>query len=243
MLWLLLACADIDPPELPEPTAGADALLVVIPSGFDDPSVWAEGMASKIGRNLAEPERWDTVVFEWSVEESDPIKAARIAADYGRWLGRELRDDERYPYTHVHLMAHRLGGHLAYEAGDVLEGRVALHETYLDPFGARSLTRTNFGVKRFGRNADFAEAYLNCDDGVPYTDEPLRHAHNFDVTALADDDYEGEDGHAWPVTFYKRTVGDLEVQIGFPLGLESGDQDLVGLSEAWPAGEVTVVDP
>ena len=58
MLFFLLACANIDPPELPEATPGADRLLVIVPSGFDDPTVWADGMATKIVDHLAEPERW-----------------------------------------------------------------------------------------------------------------------------------------------------------------------------------------
>lgn len=242
MLVFLLACANIDPPELPEATPGADRLLVIVPSGFDDPDVWADGMATKVTDNLAEPERWDVVVFGWKVDESEPIKAARRAADYGRWLGRELKDDARYPYTHVHFLAHSLGAHVIHEASDVLEGRLDIHETYLDPFGARGVLRTSYGQRRFGRNADYAEAYINNDDTVPYTDEPLRSLHTFDVTALASSAYDDEEGHAWPIKFYKRTVGDEAVQVGFPLSLEALDGDLLDLAESWPAGEVTIVE-
>ena len=243
MLLFLIGCTDIVTPTLPEQTPGADHLLVVVPSGFEDASVWAEGMADKVQDHLVDPERWDVWVYDWSVTTSEPIKAAKLAAKHGKWLGRELDDDGRYSYSHVHFLAHSLGGQLIHAASGVIEGGPTIQETYLDPFGARGVLRTRYGQRHFGAHADYAEAYLNLDDGVPYTDEALVHAHNFDVTDLASSDFDGEDGHAWPIKFYKRTVGDEDVQVGYTLSVEDGADALAELAVEWPAGETTVVEP
>jgi len=57
-----------------------------------------------------------------------------------------------------------------------------------DPFTARSdrPLADPWGVRNFGRHADFAEQYLNSDDSAPSTNEPLPLCYCYDVTHAAE---------------------------------------------------------
>ena len=57
-----------------------------------------------------------------------------------------------------------------------------------DPFTARSDRpfADPWGMRNFGRDADFAEQYLNTDDIAPSTNEPLPLCYCYDVTTAAE---------------------------------------------------------
>merc|ERR1712232_711421 len=45
--------------------------------------------------------------------------------------------------------------------------------TLLDPFCTRGIWGIGYGYNNFGKNIDYVEHYLNTDDPVPSTNEPL----------------------------------------------------------------------
>lgn len=79
--------------------------------------------------------------------------------------------------------------------------------------------RYKWGVKNFGKSLDSSrfirfkneeatdlfEVYLNTDDPVPSTDEPISSAYNYDLTnSAAKLDFippNGETMHSWPVAY------------------------------------------
>jgi len=66
--------------------------------------------------------------------------------------------------------------------------RAAVRLTLADPFAARdgASFQAGRGAQFFGRDADFAEHYLNTDDIVPNTAVPLPLCYCYDVTASAE---------------------------------------------------------
>lgn len=60
--------------------------------------------------------------------------------------------------------------------------------SFTDPFTARSDRpfADPWGMRNFGRDADFAEQYLNTDDIAPSTNEPLPLCYCYDVTKAAE---------------------------------------------------------
>jgi len=80
--------------------------------------------------------------------------------------------------------------------------------TLLDPFTSRGLTGLSYGSDNFGKCADYAVQYMNTDDPVPTTNEPLRHCVCYDVTSSSTRDEfvlpDGESLHCWPVAYYAR---------------------------------------
>ena len=63
------------------------------------------------------------------------------------------------------------------------QGRATVLLSLTDPFTARSIGVADpWGMRNFGRDADFAEQYLNTDDIAPSTNEPLPLCYCYDVT-------------------------------------------------------------
>ena len=83
--------------------------------------------------------------------------------------------------------------------------------TLLDPFCLRGIWGTSYGSSNFGKDIDYTEHYLNTDDPVPSTNDPLlRYCSVIDVTnAKERDDFivpDGDTMHSWPVAYYSRYV-------------------------------------
>ena len=93
--------------------------------------------------------------------------------------------------------------------------------TLLDPFTSKGIFGYHWGIRNFGMTldsnkvlnlrvvndpaTDYFEVYLNTDDPVPSTGDPILNANNFDVT---DDKSkmnfkppQGESMHSWPVVY------------------------------------------
>ena len=74
--------------------------------------------------------------------------------------------------------------------------------TLLDPFCSRGLYDSTYGVKQFGQSSDFCEQYLNTDDVVPFTNDPVHAAYCYDVTQCKErlkfTPLSGDNMHSWP---------------------------------------------
>mmetsp|Transcript_30154 Transcript_30154/g.64646 ORF Transcript_30154/g.64646 Transcript_30154/m.64646 type:complete len:171 (-) Transcript_30154:1134-1646(-) len=83
--------------------------------------------------------------------------------------------------------------------------------TLLDPFQQRGVFGVGHGKSKFGVSADFTEQYLNTDDPVPSTGEPIKNAVCYDVTNLRPDNIFG---HDWPLVYYARSdqCGELATE-------------------------------
>jgi len=96
----------------------------------------------------------------------------------------------------------------------------------LDPFCSRGLWGGGYGRKNFGRYADYAEQYLNTDDPVPTTNDPLPLCACVDVTGSSDRDEfvlpENETYHCWPLVFYARNKDGYKKNLFFVDEEENG---------------------
>ena len=61
--------------------------------------------------------------------------------------------------------------------------------TLLDPFTSRGVWGSTYGQDNFGLDVDFAEQFLNTDDPVPITNDPLPLCSCVDVTGAVERDY------------------------------------------------------
>ena len=81
--------------------------------------------------------------------------------------------------------------------------------TLLDPFTSKGIFGYAWGANNFGKGVDVVECYLNRDDPVPTTNDPLPAAYTIDVTnSKLREAYkltEGESMHSWPVAYLAET--------------------------------------
>jgi hypothetical protein len=76
--------------------------------------------------------------------------------------------------------------------------------TLLDPFTSKGIFGYGWGQKNFGLAADSVVTYLNTDDPVPSTDQPLNKGTTIDITNNEQrNKYMPADNnmHSWPVAF------------------------------------------
>jgi len=142
--------------------------------------------------------------YIWAPHSDVRLRAAENGERIGHELGRELA---RLPALEaVHLVAHSAGAYVldplcrALRAGT--QRRVRVTMTFLDPMGIRGTVDTGWGQRHYGACADYAEAWINTDDRVPASNDPLAHAYNIDVTAASGRAAYGGDGHRWPMYSY-----------------------------------------
>ena len=132
----------------------------------------------------------------------------RSAADRGEDLGGGGRSGNGHRATYVRL-------------------------TLLDPFTSRGITGSRYGPTNFGRDVDFAEQYLNTDDPVPTTNDPLPLCHCVDVTGSAFREAfippEGDSMHSWPLAYYSRFGWEEGASVVVDERGGGGGERLVGL--------------
>lgn len=218
ILLTLIACSELTFPKMPEPGAGADSLLIVVHGGGDSAAGWPAGFVTRAEAGLKEPDRWDIWAYDWAKDAEGGVNVTRRGERHGEWLGEQLAAS---PYTHVHLVGHSAGAFVLYGATATLgpDSAMTVHETFFDPFGGLGLVRWGYGERRFGETSDFAEAYVNTEDGVPSTDDPFPGMVSFDLSSFADDDLEAKPGHRFPIGWYEARIGQ-DIDVGWALSAE-----------------------
>jgi hypothetical protein len=222
--------------QLPE-ALGRDVWVLLVHGAGDGPERWATPMADDLRSRLALPTRVQLIAYDWADAAKDRLAAPGAGQAEGAAIAKAL---EGRGVTHLHVIAHSAGAHVAYGLEQALAGRPdspMLHLTLLDPFLGLGLD-FEWGRSRFGRRADFAESWLNRGDGVPGTESPVDAAHTFDVTSSASrpKGLTGSQPHWWPIDAYRT----LEPGMGNALEVH-GTFDLDVLQERFPPGAVTVV--
>ena len=196
------------PPLLLEGTSTPRDLVIVLPGSGGPDANTARILAAL--RPKAE-----VIEYDWRRFKGDELRAPYNAQRIGAELGRALARRADQPRS-VHLVGISAGAFLADAiassyAAAASPNRAHLHLTLCDAFTARGLAglarpATAWGVRNFGRSADYCEALLNTDDPVPSTATPLRHAATFDLTDAAARrafvPLPGDSLHSWPAAWY-----------------------------------------
>ncbi len=239
VLLLALSCAPPPTSEAQLPAASSrDVWLLIIHGSGDGPGRWATGMAEALRPRFAEPDRLEVLAYDWHDAAVDKLSAAVNGRREGRAIAEVIASRG---LSHVHVIAHSAGAHVAHGLelawSEQPAPRPTLHLTLLDPFLGEGLD-FEWGRTRFGTKADFTEGLLNRGDGVPGTEVAVQAAHTFDVTGSKPSGaaWAGKEGHWWPTSAY----AELDPAF-FDASLEaSGQFDAEALRARWPAGQTEV---
>lgn len=245
------AASALRPDFLPPPRLPDDATEVTfVVSGSAGPDVYSTEIvaAMQSESRVVLPLDWRTNRRgdSWSIFSS-ALSAGANGRQYGEAVGREI--GERHPRS-VHVVAISAG---AFAADSLItsarraDPSTYLRLTLLDGFtadGALSAFQDDEaapGLISFGRDADFAEAYINTDDPVPSTSLPLQQMANYDVTgARSRASFEplaaarGDSLHLWPAAYYAQVVSAM-------LKDEGSERPRHGVGRAPSRGTLTVV--
>lgn len=237
-LALFAACAGPPPPtgegQVPSP-ARTTHLAVFIHGAKNDAGTWATGFVEALRPALAHPDAWTLVAYDWA--EGASANATTNAKREGEALRARLAEAG---YQHVHLVGHSVGAFVV-DAATPRDARpYTLHASYWDPFVLDGLD-FEWGARRFGVGADFAEQVLVTSDGVPWTVRPFAQAHVFDVTRTVPRDVKGDDGHWWPPTLVARRLREAPERGGAGHWAEVAGTLRTDLASAFPRGARTDV--
>lgn len=256
--------------DLPAKEYGKDSLILVTHGwqlnvenlGFPQPDVsFVDSMSNNISTYLLAHEigNWQVYGYKWvnNAWVWNPSDALNNAKKEGVKLGTGLLAQG---WKHVHFIAHSAGANLIQSATDVIKNPTTgspstiVHETFLDPFVGTDFS----GVITYGRGANWADQYFSRDEQTeidpfvslfsiaPYTESPVYHSYNVDVTPLdphktsylkfasspngaqiEETCNDTETTHGWPIAFYTNTiVGNVTsdyLGFGFPLSEEGGN--------------------
>lgn len=174
-----------------------DCPAIVFP-GAGGPDQFTDELKATIGDSC--------VIWDWQEHRGSIATAAFDGEAVGETLADAFVDRQE-----VHVIGISVGGFCANSMATSLYNRVPkplVRLTLLDPFCSRGLLGIGYGAKHFGVNADYAEHFLNTDDPVPSTNEPLPNCYCVDVTQAPERKIfelpEGESMHCWPVAYYAR---------------------------------------
>lgn len=239
--------------EVPPQSSSARALIVIVHGAHGTADEWPRELESRI-RSRYSNEAWDIFRVNWPQMSDRYLTAAGNGHALGRSLGEQLASPN-YTYEVLHLIGSSLGSHVVHGLAEAYREAVPadrtealIHTTFIEPFFARGVFQLGYGRIHFGEHADFAESYFVRDEPVPFSNAPLRHAINFDLTAVVpprENPYFTY-FHDYPIYWYRDGVGAYGPGFALsPLALgalnEDGIYDVEALREMLPEGEVRVI--
>jgi hypothetical protein len=145
---------------------------------------------------------------------------ALVCSVTGKNIGEKLADKIALlpNLKAVHLIGHSCGSFVIYGLCEKLKQinpTITVQTTYLDPVSIYSGIFWRYGVDKFGGCADFSDSYIDTKDGVPGSNEKLKHAYTFDVTDIRLEKKLPYAPHAWPTHFYLEAYKNNQVPVYF----------------------------
>lgn len=238
-------------------TTCAEPNLVIVTHGWLEKGTWPAEIALAIA-GRTDPQQWRCGWYDWHRAAGclRPWKAARFARGVaGPHLGQEILRLSKQ-YRHVHLIGHSAGAWVINEAANLIarETDAEIHLTFLDAYVPDFWDQRDLG-RPAGPSSGrlWAEQYFTRDFLLHFSDTPLTHAHNVDITKVNPGFV---NSHKFPIYWYRATVtGQYEhswrfggktpwcrtdgLEYGFARSLESGSPPWAR-SLTLPAGTVTV---
>ena len=219
---LLLACVTPQPgspgstttADVPAQSPDARGLIVIVHGANHRADGWPLEVEERI-RAHYDVSRWDFFRPDWPQLSDRYLSGATDGYALGRRYGAALAAPG-YSYEVMHLIGNSLGAHVVHGlAAAYRETRAGvqalIHMTFIDPFVYRDLLRPRYGVSQFGRHADVTDNYYTRDEPVWFSNTPLDHATNFDVSPVVpprEDPYFTY-YHDYPMVYYRNSVGRL----------------------------------
>lgn len=206
--------------------------LILIAHGVrDGPLTWSRGLRDLFrGR-----QRDDTKVIsiDWNPYSEDVFRCAISAKRIGRKIGGLITGQEQI--ESLHLIGHSCGAFVIYGMCREVKyrsARITIQSTYLDPLSVYGLY-WDYGIDNFGDCADFADGYIDVEDDVPGSNQPLSHAFTVDVTPARIKHGIGISPHNWPTVYYQLIINN---------GLAPRLHDDPSVSKRLHAGDSVSVD-
>lgn len=189
------------PIESLEPSAKYD---VIIFPGAGGPDQYTEALrdtiiASDLKKGIHRP----VYVYDWLKWRGSFLRAAFDSQSVGRVIGSQIAKTQHL--QNLHVIGISVGAFAAdtcvktYQELSSTPGKV--HLTLLDPFTSKGVFGYGWGLTHFGVGADVVEDYLNVDDPVPTTNEPVVNAYTLDVTQSEARQSFRDSTHSWPVAY------------------------------------------
>eukprot|EP01035_Chromulina_nebulosa_P020457 gene20457-26543_t len=159
--------------------------------------------------------------YDWSKWVGNLIRAAYDSESVGRTIGNQVstlilsnNSISSNNKVNVHAIGISVGAFAAYAFTKALsfncKDLVYTRSTLLDPFTSKGIFGPAYGPKQFGKeeSVNYCEHYVNTDDPVPTTNEPLPYAVTYDVTDSESRKFfvprTGDSMHSWPVMYLVR---------------------------------------
>eukprot|EP00548_Thalassiothrix_antarctica_P015037 CAMPEP_0194175914 /NCGR_PEP_ID=MMETSP0154-20130528/9925_1 /TAXON_ID=1049557 /ORGANISM="Thalassiothrix antarctica, Strain L6-D1" /LENGTH=253 /DNA_ID=CAMNT_0038889927 /DNA_START=192 /DNA_END=953 /DNA_ORIENTATION=- len=143
------------------------------------------------------------------VDWSKYSQSTFFAAWNGHLIGKEVANRLIQSNSNEKKELHIIGISVGAMAADACVAEIKklmpsayVQETLLDPLCSRGIWDWTYGERAFGREANYAQHYLNTDDPVPFTNQPLRrNCVVYDVTPVRPTEIFG---HDWPLIYYTK---------------------------------------
>jgi hypothetical protein len=195
---------------------GTEEVILLVHGKGDTPLSWAQGFADQLRKSVLKDHQ-QVLTINWSEYSTDLFRCTLNGRRIGRDLGRKLSKNKKI--KRFHLIGHSAGSFVVFGLCESIRkesNNVFVHTTYLDPVSIYGGIDWSYGTRNFGSCANISDAYIDHEDGVPGSDEPLEHPHTFDVTALKKGANYSGSPHLWPVEYYRRTVLSNELPYWVP---------------------------
>lgn len=188
---------------------GKHSHKVVLAHGVkDNPQTWSGPLREiYVEKNF----KGDVLALDWSKYAQSSLRCAIEGKRIGELLGRQLISEQtaaQQKVKSVHLIGHSCGSFVVYGACQTLkksQPAIVVQTTYLDPVSIYGLF-WDYGLEHFGDCANYSEAYIDTEDGIPGSNELIPHTHTYDVTALRKTTQGDINPHLWPTNYYQDLV-------------------------------------
>jgi hypothetical protein len=156
-----------------------------------------------------------TIVYDWRRWRGNLLRASFDSENVGEGVANQLLK-EHPDLKSVQAIGVSVGAFAANSCTRILHKKKTssgsvqpyVRLTLLDPFTLRGVFGLGYGASFFGKSADYCEHYLNTDDPVPSTNEPLPLAHTYDVTTAKSRQsftpLPNDNMHSWPLVYYAK---------------------------------------
>jgi len=185
---------------------GIEEVILLVHGKGDSSSSWADSFAAELKSSILSDHQ-QVVTVDWGEYSNDLFRCTLNARRIGHDLGKQLNSHKTL--KKLHLVGHSSGSFVVYgicEAMKDLNGDIYIHTTYLDPVSILGGMGCRFGTRNFGSCADISDAYIDHEDGIPGSNEPLKNSHTFDVSALKNTAGFTGSPHLWPIIYYREAV-------------------------------------
>jgi Lipase. len=158
-------------------------------------------------------------MVDWGRDSENLLQASVKGCKIGATLGQEVKNiiegGVSPSVQNIHVIGISVGAFpasaMVQELNRALKSSIRrniyIQLTLLDPFQQKAVLGVNFGRFNFGKGADYAKQYLNTDDPVPSTNDPLPNCATIDVTSLRPNSIFG---HDWPLVYYTNELKNID---------------------------------